>query len=282
MSTLDLSGLEQFKSSELLSNAKGKPLQIELDSIDFDPAQPRRRLDEAALTELASTIKQFGVLQPVSLRPHPTQQSRYIVNQGERRVRACRMAGLAKVPAFIDTHCDPYSQVIENLQREELSPLDLAQFIAAREKEGYSRSIIAKKLGKSRSFITETARLIDLPRPLKEACTAGRIDDTRALYTLARLYEKDPTAVERVLAVEGNIQRQHVNAAAKPKRKTDGAAGPIEVTVANAWRVEWNGHEACLRPQIPPSEVMAIIELPDNRQVSVALKELRLIAWENT
>lgn len=135
-----------------------------LERIDFDPDQPRRRMRGERIEELAESIREHGVLEPVSLRCHPEHADRYIVNRGERRVRAARRAGLSCVPAFVDARVDPFAQAAENLHREDMSPFDLAVFIAEREGEGHSRAEIARRLGKPRSFITEAARLNEAPR----------------------------------------------------------------------------------------------------------------------
>src|SRR4051812_19126650 len=113
--SLDLSGLDQFRASDLLGDVSprrgdGTPLQVAVSLIDFDPSQPRRTLDDATIHELAQSITTHGILEPVSLRTHPNQAGRYIVNRGERRVRAARQGGLACVPAFIDERVDPYAQ----------------------------------------------------------------------------------------------------------------------------------------------------------------------------
>jgi len=102
---MNLSGLDQFKASALLAGttaSSGTPMEVRLELIDFDPVQPRRTINESTLGELAASIEAQGVLEPVSLRSHPERAGRYIVNRGERRVRASRLAGKLTVPAFLD------------------------------------------------------------------------------------------------------------------------------------------------------------------------------------
>jgi ParB family chromosome partitioning protein len=213
---IDLSGLDQFKASTLLSERggpRGAPMDVALDLIDFDPLQPRRTINEATLAELAATIEAQGVLEPVSLRQHPDLAGRYIVNRGERRVRASRLAGKLSVPAFLDERVDPYAQVIENLQREDLSPFDLARFIQEREGMGDSRAAIARSLHKPASFITEVAGLIDAPAEVRAAFDSGRVRNTRVLYQLARGLRKNRPAVEPLLAGEVSITRETLEAA---------------------------------------------------------------------
>jgi len=100
-------------------DAGGQPRLLPVDSIDEDPEQPRREFDDDSLRELAETIKARGVRSPVSVRAHPSEPGRWMLNFGARRLRASRLAGKADVPAFVDESFDSYDQVIENEQRED-------------------------------------------------------------------------------------------------------------------------------------------------------------------
>ncbi len=110
----------------------GVPLNLPIDHIDEDPEQPRREFDANALDELAQTIRERGVRQPISVRPSLQMPERWTLNFGARRLRASKLAGLTEIPAFIDTTADSYDQVIENEQREGLKPLELALFVQKR------------------------------------------------------------------------------------------------------------------------------------------------------
>ena len=90
----------------------GTPLRIPLDAIDEDPEQPRQEFDEQSLTELAETIRERGVRQPVSVRTHPTQPGRWMLNFGARRLRACKRVGLSEIPAFVDQTANSVDQFI--------------------------------------------------------------------------------------------------------------------------------------------------------------------------
>jgi ParB family transcriptional regulator, chromosome partitioning protein len=98
----------------------GQPLMLATDAIDEDPQQPRHEFDSNALNELAQTIRERGVRQPISVRPELQRAGRWVLNFGARRLRASRLAGLKVIPAFIDTTADSYDQLIENEQREGL------------------------------------------------------------------------------------------------------------------------------------------------------------------
>ena len=289
MPRLDLSGLEAFNAAELAVNATGNPLDLALDAIDFDPKQPRRYVQEETLAELAQTIQADGVLQPICVRPHPERKGRYIVTHGERRVRAARMAGLTTVPGFIRQDVDPYTQVIENLQRDDLLPMELAAFVIEREQAGDSRAEIARRLGKSASLITEVAELPQAPAPIRKAHDEGRCRDVRSLYLLVRTHRERPEAVERLLADDAPITREKVETLAseqrvvrtKPpvregrrdhhKNSQSGSGGELLVEV--------DGQEATFDVRTRPSKTTAEVHLADGSWQVVELPRLRLIAW---
>jgi len=290
---LDLSGLVQFRSSDFLVDARaseiGKPMQFELAVIDFDAAQPRRCFDEESINELASSIQMHGVLEPVSLRTHPDAAGRFIVNRGERRVRAARRAGLSTVPAFMDERIDPYAQAVENLHRENMSPFDLATFIAERERDGHSRAEIARRLNKPRSFITEAAGLIDAPVSIKLAFESGRLgSDARTLYRLAQAMKKQPVQAARLLAGDGSITRASLDVALSSAAGESKESSPLPADAAkgigarSAGRtvlvVELAGRRGSLRLKAHDKDI-AEVRFGDGSRVLVNMKELWLVCW---
>ena len=110
----------------------GAPLQLPIDAIEEDPDQPRQEFDPDGLAELAETIRERGVRQPISVRRHPEKPDRWMLNFGARRLRASKLIGKLDIPAFVDNTADSYDQVIENEQREGLKPLELALFVQRR------------------------------------------------------------------------------------------------------------------------------------------------------
>ena len=285
---LDLAGLDQFKASALLADplpVGNTPAEMPLELIDFDPEQPRGAIDETALSELAASIREKGVLEPVSLRRHPDQPGRYIVNRGERRVRASRMAGRTTVPWFLDERIDRYAQVIENLQREDLSPFDLARFIAERERDGESRAEIARRLGKPASFITEAAGLIDAPESVRAAFAQGRARDTRVLYQLSRAMRENRAAADTLLAGDAPLTREAVEAALRtPTREAFAAASTARQRVegtrqARAIIVEHDGRRARLPCNGQAGRRTGRVEYDDGTHQVVELAVLRLVAW---
>jgi len=107
----------------------GRPLLLAIDLIDEDPLQPRSEFEAESLGELAKTIAARGVLQPVSVRTHPEQAGRWMLNFGARRLRAARLAGKTEIPAFVEEAADSLDQLLENEQRENLQLLEVALFV---------------------------------------------------------------------------------------------------------------------------------------------------------
>jgi ParB family transcriptional regulator, chromosome partitioning protein len=191
-------------------HAAGQPLMLAADAIDEDPDQPRHEFDSNALNELAETIRDRGVRQPISVRPNLQQAGRWVLNFGARRLRASRLAGLKEVPAFIDTTADSYDQLIENEQREGLKPLELALFVQKRLAMGDKQAEIAKRLGKSRQWVTLTTALIEAPDWLLQAYREGRCRGMNELYELRRLHGEHAQAVEAWVTQQPAITRDRI------------------------------------------------------------------------
>jgi ParB family transcriptional regulator, chromosome partitioning protein len=293
---LDLSVLSQFRAADLLtqdvsSASGGSPMQVALHRIDFDPLQPRRRLMGRSIEELADSIRQHGVLEPVSLRPDPKREARFIVNRGERRVRAARLAGLVAIPAFLDERLDPFAQAAENLHREDMSPLDLAAFIAQREREGHSRAEIARRLGKPRSFVTEAASLADAPDSLRRAIEEGRVGaDVRVLYRLAALARSRPDDVEALLSGGSPLRRAELDELLGHKADARGSGAAVRAAspgsdsakVSSGGRtvliVEHTGRRGSLRLKARDSD-LGEVRFGDGSCGLLPLAELRPVCW---
>lgn len=291
---LDLSGLSRFRASDLLAAAddgpdRGAPTQIALEHIDFDPSQPRRTIREDSIEELGASIRTHGVLEPVSLRTHPQQPGRYVVNRGERRVRAARKAGLLTVPAFIDERVDPFAQAAENLHREDMSPFDLAAFVCAREKEGLSKSEIARRLAKPRSYISEAAALIDAPATVRDAVESGRLgSDVRTLNRLVAAARVFPERVDELLAGETPINRASIDALlGETPRMSSRAASPApgivqSPKVVSGGRtvlvVEHGDRRGSLRLKAQDSDV-GEVRFGDGTRTLLPLADLRPVCW---
>jgi ParB family transcriptional regulator, chromosome partitioning protein len=186
----------------------GQPLMLPIDSIDEDPEQPRREFDAHALQELAQTVRERGVKQPISVRPNAHVEGRWLLNFGARRLRASRLAGLTEVPAFIDCTGDSYDQIVENEQREALRPLEVSLFVQRRLQAGDSQAEIARRLGRSRQYVTLARALIEPPDWLMQAYRDGRCTSMTELYELRRLYGDYPERVEAWARTKDHITRE--------------------------------------------------------------------------
>ena len=153
--------------------------EIDIAAIDRDPRQPRTSFDQEKLEELSSSIREYGVLSPILVRPS-SKQGRYDLVAGERRLRASQMAGLNKIPAMVDQRTELGEdttlamQLVENLQRADLSPLERAQAIGVLS-ENYKLSVrdIAAKLGLSKSMVQRSLEILALPDDLLNALKEG-------------------------------------------------------------------------------------------------------------
>lgn len=162
---------------------------LPLDDIVPNPRQPRREFSEKSLEELASSIKSQGVLQPLLVRPvGASQPGKYEIVAGERRWRASRLAGLSEVPVYVRSFSPQdtlAAALIENLQREDLNPVEEAEGIRVLKEEfGLSQDDLATKIGKSRSAIANTLRLLTLPDEVRQLLADGRLSAGHARAVL--------------------------------------------------------------------------------------------------
>ena len=191
---------------------------IAVTELDRNPDQPRREFDEASLQALADSIRQAGVLQPLLV---VEKNGRYRIVAGERRFRAARMAGLDAVPCIVRDFT-PAEQMeaalIENLQREDLNPIEEAaamkQFM---ESCGYTQEQAAKKLGKSRPAVANSLRLLTLPETVRQDVIAGRISAGHARVLAGIEDEKRQVALAQLVILEGLSVRALEKLAAQPE-----------------------------------------------------------------
>lgn len=159
-------------------DTKGEAVtQIESKLIDTNPNQPRKHFDEDSLNELAVSIKNYGVIQPILVCPK--EGGRYELIAGERRLRASKMAGLSFIPAIVKRFTESEMAeiaLIENLQREDLNPIEEARaYRSLMEKYGFTQEELADKLGKSRPVIANSLRLLSLNPVVVEMVETGRL-----------------------------------------------------------------------------------------------------------
>ncbi len=196
--------------SEFVNNAV---FWIEVEKIKPNPYQPRKEFDEKHLNDLADSIRQYGVLQPIVVTREeiPREDGGLDVNYelvaGERRLRASKLAQVARIPALIQQQLmDPRLKlevaIIENLQREDLNPVDRAVSFARLANEfGLKHVEIAKKVGKSREYVSNSLRLLLLPQDILDALSAGKITEghARPLMMLGDRKEEQGTLYKEII-----------------------------------------------------------------------------------
>ncbi|MBP6912026.1 MAG: ParB/RepB/Spo0J family partition protein, partial [Candidatus Pacebacteria bacterium] len=170
---------------------------IETEKIDPNPFQPRREFDEKSLADLANSIRQYGVLQPLVVSRIESETSEggltthYELIAGERRLRASKLAGVSQVPCVIRVGDDSMAKlelaIIENLQREDLNPIDRARaFLRLQDEFKFTHAQIGDKMGKSREYVSNTLRLLMLPQEVVNALAEKKISEghTRPILML--------------------------------------------------------------------------------------------------
>jgi ParB family chromosome partitioning protein len=180
-------GLDALLGSEPQAVAASGPLQLPIDRLQPGRYQPRTRMDAGALAELADSIKAQGVIQPILVRP--VGGDRFEIIAGERRFRAAKMAGLAEVPVTVRDVPDNEAlamALIENIQRENLNPLEEAQGVQRLVREfDFTHEQAAAAIGRSRSATSNLLRLLNLAAPVQEMLMEGRLDMGHARALLA-------------------------------------------------------------------------------------------------
>lgn len=187
---------------------------IDVDKIKPNPFQPRREFDQMQLQSLADSIRQYGVLQALVVTRKEVEKedgglsTEYELIAGERRLRASKIAGLSQVPALIKVGDEGNDlmklelAIIENVQREDLNPVDRARAFERLVSEfGFKQHTIAEKVGKSRVYVTNTLRILSLPAEILDALSAGKISEghTRPLMTLGDRPDEQMTLFKEIM-----------------------------------------------------------------------------------
>lgn len=191
-------GLDALISTEEVKTQGSSSINnVEVDKIKPNPNQPRREFDHQALQDLSDSIRQIGLVQPITVRD--MQDGTYIIIAGERRWRASQMAGLTSIPAYIRTVDDENMMemaLVENIQREDLNPMEIAlAYQHLLEQYGMTQERLSERVGKSRSAVTNYLRLLKLPGNIQVALENKELDmgHARALLSL-----NDPTLQNQV------------------------------------------------------------------------------------
>ena len=216
--------------------ARGGVAEIEVARIRPNPNQPRVHFDEAAITELAESISQRGVLQPILLRP---EGDGYQIIAGERRWRAAQRAGLHAMPAIvreIDEATTAELALIENIQRQDLNAIEEAEgYRQLIERHGHTQDAVGKIVHKSRSHIANLLRLLDLPEFVRESLLRGDISmgHARAVATA-----EDPESLTREIISRGLSVRQVEDQARREKGRPGAGSDIGRASARNAQRLD--------------------------------------------
>ena len=180
--------------------------EIDISLIDRNPNQPRKTFDEESLKSMASSISMYGVLQPILLVK--TSGGRYLIIAGERRFRASLLAGLTKIPAIVRDLSPQQIQeisLIENLHRENLNAIEAAEGIRElMENHGLTQEEVAVRIGKSRPYVTNTLRLLQLPKEVMDMVKEGKLSPGHA-RTILTVDDKDKLIEFAKLACDEDI-----------------------------------------------------------------------------
>ena len=220
---------------------------LSISDIEPNRDQPRKQFDDASLKELADSIAEHGVIQPLLVRP--IGGGIYQIVAGERRWRASRLAGLTEVPAVVRELSDSETMeiaLVENLQREDLDPIEEAEGIAQLiETYSLTQEAAAQKLGKSRPAVANALRLLHLPQPVREMIRQGKLTQGHAR---AMLSLDDPDAIlsaAQEIAEKGLSVREAENLAkepkSKPKKPAKTARRPVFIEEAQLALTEYFG-----------------------------------------
>ncbi len=204
---VDFSGLDEVTQGYQVATQGGiRTLARAL--MSPDPEQPRRKFNAQALQELAESIREHGVIQPIVVRQ--LNDGTYMIVTGERRWRAAAIAGVDEVPVVVRDDLDAFAQVVENIQREDLAPADIWRWISAQVESGTPKNVLASKLGKSNGWVSAYCAVDKMPDSFKLALTQGLAADITALGQLFKLWKQHPGHADRLLQSGDPITRNSV------------------------------------------------------------------------
>lgn len=218
---------------------------IPIELVHSNPNQPRQFFREDDIATLADSIRDKGVLQPILVRPSPRTKGEYEIVAGERRWRAAQLAGLRVIPALVRTLDDERAleiSIVENVQREDLNAMEEAQaYRALMQRFGHTQDQAAKSVGKSRSHVANTIRLLQLPESVQQHVIHGRLSagHARALLSAANPERVAELVVEQQLSVrdaEAMVRAKAVGPkkASGPRKSKDADTASLEVDLEDA------------------------------------------------
>jgi ParB family chromosome partitioning protein len=235
-------------------------LEVGVDDLRPGRYQPRLQLREEGLAELAESIREQGVLQPLivrALRADDAAAKTYEIVAGERRWRAARLAGLVAVPVMVRELTDQEAlavALIENLQREDLNPIDQAQSMARLVEEfGMTHDEIAKALGRSRAGVTNFLRLLELADGVKDAVVAGTLDMGHARALLPLDSQRQVRLARKIVRLGWSARKVEQTVKGLLEARADGAKRKSAIDIQTRWLERQLGRELGEKVSIRPA-----------------------------
>lgn len=184
------------KSTEVAENIESRVFELSIDQIEPNRKQPRHNFNEESLSELANSVREFGIIQPIIVRKLNGEE-KYEIIAGERRLRAAKQAGLVSIPVIINTNIDDTSSLamalIENVHREDLSPVEQAHtYKQLLDEFGITHEDLSRKVGKSRTTITNFIRILNLPVSVQKLIDEGKVSagHAKVLVSLKKMEDQ--------------------------------------------------------------------------------------------
>ena len=193
---------------------------ISITDIQKNPYQPRKEFDREKLHELAQSIKENGVIQPIIVRQSPVIG--YEILAGERRYRASLLAGLTSIPAVVKQLSDQemmVQSIIENLQRENLNPIEEARAYESLVEKGFTHAEIADKMGKSRPYISNSIRLLSLPEQILSEVENGKLSQAHARSLVGLNKEQQDYFFQRIIGEDISVRKLEALLTEKKQKK---------------------------------------------------------------
>ena len=193
---------------------------ISITDIQKNPYQPRKEFDREKLHELAQSIKENGIIQPIIVRQSPVIG--YEILAGERRYRASLLAGLTSIPAVVKQLSDQemmVQSIIENLQRENLNPIEEARAYESLVEKGFTHAEIADKMGKSRPYISNSIRLLSLPEPILSEVESGKLSQAHARSLVGLNKEQQDYFFQRIIEEDISVRKLEALLTEKKQKK---------------------------------------------------------------
>lgn len=201
------------RGTEVADNIESRVFELGVDQIEPNKNQPRRTFNEQSLSELADSIREFGIIQPIIVR-RLNGEERYEIITGERRLRAAKQVGLTSIPAIINVNIDDTSSLvmalIENIHRENLSPIEQAHtYKQLLDEFNITHEDLSKKVGKSRATITNSIRILNLPVSVQKLIDEGKVTTGHA-KVLVSLKKADDQLLIAELIIKNDLSVREV------------------------------------------------------------------------